>query len=52
MVTFDEVESEVVVEGEGAAAAAPPDPESLRRLVREVLREELERFERLDVERA
>jgi hypothetical protein len=52
MVTFDEVDSEVVVEGEGAGPSeTAPEPEALRRLIREVIREELERFQRLDVER-
>ena len=52
MVTFDDVDSEVIVEGPGGPAPAPLDPEELRRVVREILREELERLERVDVERA
>ena len=56
MVTVDEVQSEVVVEdGGGAEASGPPGDEvrkeELRALIRELLREELQRFLRTEARR-
>lgn len=56
-VTIDEVQSEVVVGERGAERREPPEPapetrkEELRAVVRELIREELERFLRTGARR-
>ncbi|MCA9605985.1 MAG: hypothetical protein KC619_10345 [Myxococcales bacterium] len=48
MITIDEIESEVVVEGDGDGDSSERSPEvereRLRRIVRELLHEEIHRF--------
>lgn len=56
-VTIDEVQSEVVVGERGADGRDPPEPspearrEELRAVVRDLVREELERFLRTEARR-